>query len=389
MPERITVTILGATGSVGRSALELLRAHKDSYRVLALAAGTGAGGLAELAREFQPRFVALADKSKYHALHDAMDGIPTPFACGDDAVIDAANMGADITLCAITGIAGLPSTLAAIRKGKTVALANKESLVCAGGLLMAEAAHHGTTLLPVDSEHNALFQIYDPKKIADVTALTLTASGGPFRTWDKKRLAAATPAQAVAHPNWNMGAKISVDSATLMNKGLELIEAAYLFPKAAGMLRAVIHPQSIVHGMVSYRDGTTVAALSQPDMKIPLAYTLGWPHRLESLAKPLDLTTLSGLTFEQPDGERFPCLKLAQQVLDSADTATPVVLNAANEVAVAAFLDSRLPFMGIPELVAEALTAVQPQTPKTLADVMAIDAQTRVWATEHLKKVAA
>ncbi|MBI1362999.1 MAG: 1-deoxy-D-xylulose-5-phosphate reductoisomerase [Proteobacteria bacterium] len=389
MPERTTVTILGATGSIGRSTLELLRTHKDKFRITALAAGSGAGALCELAREFQPRFVALADKSKYHELHNGLEGTTAAFDCGDHAVTDAASLDADITICAITGIAGLSSTLAAIRRGKTVAIANKESLVCAGKLIMDAAKEHGTTLLPLDSEHNALFQIYDPAKIDDVTALTLTASGGPFRTWDAARIAAATPAQAVAHPNWSMGAKISVDSATLMNKGLELIEAACLFPQAAAMLKVVVHPQSVIHGMVSYRDGNVVAAMSQPDMKIPISYTLGWPNRLESMAKPLDLTKLSGLTFEEADTTRFPCLRLAQEVLASGNPAAPIVLNAANEIAVAAFLDSHLPLMGIPALVEEALQLETPIRPASITDVMTIDEGTRAWATHNLKRFAA
>jgi len=389
MPHRRTVTILGATGSIGRSTLELLRAHKDKFSLLAIAAGSGAGGLAEIAREFNPRFVALNNGEKYRDLHDALEGTSCAFACGDNAVVDAASMGADITICAITGIAGLAPTLAAIRCGKTVALANKESLVCAGNLMMDEVKAHGTTLLPIDSEHNALFQLYDPTEVHNMTGLWLTASGGPFRTWDKKQIAAATPAQAVAHPNWSMGAKISVDSATLMNKGLELIEAARLFPQAAAMLKVVVHPQSIVHGMVSYADGSLNAAMSQPDMKVPIAHALGWPARINSLAHPLDLTKLAGLTFEAPDLDRFPALGLAYDVLNSGSASAPIVLNAANEVAVAAFLDGRIAFNSMMTLVADALAKHTPKAPQNIDDVHAIDATVRMWSKTQLTRYAA
>jgi 1-deoxy-D-xylulose-5-phosphate reductoisomerase len=293
----------------------------------------------------------------------------------------------DLTVAAIVGCAGLGPTMAAIRQGGTVALANKEALVSAGEVMTAAVAEHGATLLPVDSEHNAIFQCLQGGRIADVRTITLTASGGPLRTWTHERLAAATPAQAVAHPNWDMGAKISVDSATMMNKGLEFIEAHHLFPVGLEALRIVVHPQSVVHSMVEYRDGSTLAQLGPSDMRVPIASCLAWPARMDTPCEPLDLAAIGSLTFEMPDEDRFPATRLAREAAH-AGGAAPAVLNAANEVAVAAFLAGQIAFTRIALVVGQALDRYRPQAPSTLDDVLAIDAEARTRARELLETAA-
>ena len=374
-----TISILGATGSVGASTLDLIRREPDKWRVVALTANCQARELAALAREFSAEIAVVADESCLPALREALAGTKIATAAGPAALVEAATRPADIVLAAIVGTAGLAPTMAAIEQGRTVALANKEALVSAGDVMTAAVARHGTTLLPVDSEHNAIFQCLAGNDLAHVRSITLTASGGPFRDWTLAQLRAATPAQAVKHPNWEMGAKISVDSATMFNKGLELIEAHHLFPVGHDKLRIVIHPQSVVHSMVEYRDGSTLAQLGPSDMRVPIASALAWPARMDTPCAPLDLAALGELTFRALDEERFPATKLAREAVE-AGGAAPAVLNAANEVAVAAFLAGHIPFTRIAAYVADVLAQAAPATPQTLAEVIAVDAQARAMA---------
>ena len=374
-----SLTILGATGSVGLSALDLIRANREQFRVVALTANCQARELAALAREFSAEIAVVADETYLSELRDALGGTGIQTAAGPAALIEAATRPADIVLAAIVGTAGLASTMAAIEQGRTVALANKEALVSAGEVMTAAVARHGTTLLPVDSEHNAIFQCLAGNDLAHVRSITLTASGGPFRDWTMAQLQVATPSQAVKHPNWDMGAKISVDSATMFNKGLELIEAHYLFPVGDDKLRIVIHPQSVVHSMVEYRDGSTLAQLGPSDMRVPIASALAWPARMDTPCAQLDLAALGELTFRALDEERFPATKLARQAME-AGGAAPAMLNAANEVAVAAFLAGHIPFTRIAAYVADVLAQAAPATPHTLAEVIAVDAQARAMA---------
>ena len=335
-----TISILGATGSIGASTLDLIRRERDKWRVVALTAHSNAAELAKLAREFSAELAVVSEEHCLAALREALAGSGIATAGGKSALIEAASRPADITIAAIVGCAGLAPTMAAIEQGGTIGLANKESLVSAGEVLTAAVARHGATLLPVDSEHNAIFQCLAGNDLANVRWITLTASGGPFRDWTHEQLAHATPAQAVKHPNWDMGAKISVDSATMFNKGLELIEAFHLFPVGLERLRIIVHPQSIVHSMVEYRDGSTLAQLGPADMRVPIASTLAWPLRMDTPCDPLDLAAIGTLTFRAPDEERFPATRLARQAAQ-AGGAVPAVLNAANEIAVAAFLAAR------------------------------------------------
>ncbi|MBM3542388.1 MAG: 1-deoxy-D-xylulose-5-phosphate reductoisomerase, partial [Alphaproteobacteria bacterium] len=337
------VSVLGATGSVGRSTADLLARDAGRFAVEALTANRNAEQLAAMAKSLSARFAVVADEAQYGALKAALSGSGIEAAAGAQAVVEAAERPSDVVVASIVGAAGLESTLAAVRRGATVALANKETLVCAGDLVMAEVKRHGATLLPVDSEHSAIFQVFDFAEAARVSRILLTASGGPFRTMDRWAMAKVTPAQAVAHPNWSMGAKISVDSATMMNKGLEMIEAHHLFPVAEERIEIVVHPQSVIHSMVEYVDGSVLAQLGTPDMRTPIAYALAWPRRMEAPAARLDFQSLSQLTFEPPDPQRFPALRLARQALRAGGTA-PCVLNAANEVAVEAFLAGRIGF---------------------------------------------
>lgn len=380
-----SLTILGATGSVGASTLDLIRRNRDEWRVVALTANCHAEKLAKLAREFAAEIAVVGDESCLPALREALAGSGVQAAGGEQALVDAAARPVDLTVAAIVGCAGLAPTMAAIEQGSTVALANKEALVSAGEVMTAAVAKHGATLLPVDSEHNAIFQCLQGYDLSDVRSITLTASGGPFRTWSAERIAAATPAEAVAHPNWDMGAKISVDSATMFNKGLELIEAHHLFPVGLDKLKIVVHPQSVIHSMVEYRDGSTLAQLGPADMRVPIASCLAWPRRMETPMPPLDLASLGSLDFEAPDETRFPATRLAREAAD-AGGAAPAMLNAANEVAVAAFLAGKLAFSDIAVTVERVLTSGnQPPAPRSLEDVLALDAASRARARERLE----
>jgi 1-deoxy-D-xylulose-5-phosphate reductoisomerase len=379
-----TITILGATGSVGASTLDLIRRERDKWRVVALTANCQAQELAKLAREFGAELAVVADAACLPELRAALDGSGIEALGGAEALVDAAARPADLTLAAIVGCAGLAPTMAAIEQGNSVALANKEALVSAGDVMTAAVAKHGATLLPVDSEHNAIFQCLAGNSYDHVRSITLTASGGPFRDWSLEQLAAATPAQAVKHPNWDMGAKISVDSATMFNKGLELIEAHHLFPVGLDKLRIVVHPQSVIHSMVEYRDGSTLAQLGPSDMRVPIASCLAWPSRMDTPCAPLDLAALGELTFRAPDEDRFPATRLCRLAAE-AGGAAPAVLNAANEVAVAAFLAGHLPFTRISVMVEELLGRYAPAAPAALGDVIAIDAEARGRARQMLE----
>jgi len=377
-----SISIFGATGSVGLSTLDLVRQHRDQYNIIALTANGNAAQLADLAKEFSAEIAVVADDAAYPELKQQLAGTSIEAASGPDALIAAAALGADWTMAAIVGCAGLPPTLEALRCGKTVALANKEALVSAGALMITEARKAGATLLPVDSEHNAIFQALQGGRIDQVRKITLTASGGPFRTWSREQMADVTPEQAVAHPNWDMGAKISVDSATMMNKGLELIEAHHLFPVGLENIEILVHPQSVIHSMVEYRDCSTLAQLGSPDMRIPIANALAWPDRMTTNCQPLNLAEIARLDFEQPDENRFPATKIARAAI-MAGGAKPAMLNAANEVAVAAFLNRAVQFLDITEIVSRLLDSYSPPDPSELADIFAIDKETRV-RTEQL-----
>ena len=370
------VSILGSTGSVGRNTVDLIERRPDAFTVEVLTAYSNVALLAEQARRLQPRLAVIGDPAHYDDLKQALAGGVTEAAAGRDALIEAAARPADRVVAAIVGAAGLEPTLAAIRQGAVVALANKECLVCAGELVMREVRQYGATLLPVDSEHNAIFQVFDFARADAVERIILTASGGPFRTMDTEAMAGVTPEQAIAHPNWNMGAKISVDSATMMNKGLELIEACHLFPVTAEQIEIVIHPQSVVHSLVAYVDGSVLAQLGSPDMRTPIAYGLGWPDRLPTPAARLDLTALGKLTFFAPDPERFPALDLARQALQSGGAA-PTILNAANEVAVHGFLQRRIGFLDIARIVDATLDKIPNRQCTTLEDVRTADRESR------------
>ena len=379
-----SLTVLGATGSVGASTLDLVRRERGQWRIVALTANCQAAELAALAREFSAEIAVVADESCLPDLRAALAGSGIETAGGTAALIAAAARPADLTLAAIVGCAGLAPTMAAIERGATVALANKEALVSAGEVMLAAVARHGTTLLPVDSEHNAIFQCLAGNDLAQVRSITLTASGGPFRDWSPAQLTKATPAQAVKHPNWTMGAKISVDSATMFNKGLELIEAHYLFPIGLEKLRIVVHPQSVVHSMVEYRDGSTLAQLGPSDMRVPIASCLAWPGRMETPCAPLDLAKLGELTFRAADEERFPATALCRAAAE-AGGAAPAVLNAANEIAVAAFLSGQIAFTRIAVMVAQVMSRYSPSAPASLDDVIALDHAARVQTRELLE----
>jgi 1-deoxy-D-xylulose-5-phosphate reductoisomerase len=387
MTNRRTVSILGATGSVGSSTLDLILHAPDRFEVIALTAQRDVTGLAKAVRATNAKLAVIGDASLYNDLKSALEGSGAEIAAGPDAIIDAARRPVDWTMASIVGCAGLKSTMAALEGGLTVALANKESLVSAGALMTQAADATGAMLLPVDSEHNAIFQCLAGNPSKRVRRIVLTASGGPFRTWSRDEMATVTPERAVKHPNWSMGAKISIDSATLMNKGLEVIEAHYLFGVESARLDVLVHPQSVIHSMVDYVDGSTLAQLGSPDMRIPIASTLAWPDRMETTAKPLDLVTIGRLDFESPDPERFPCLKLARDALEAAG-ARPAVLNAANEIAVAAFLDRRIGFLEIADVVKSVLDRYDPAAPRSIEDVLAIDTEARGVAAETMKEVA-
>lgn len=376
---RRAVTILGSTGSIGRNTVELIEARPDLYRTEALVANSSAALLADQALRLRPRLAVVADEAALPELRRLLAGSGIDCAAGAEAVIDAARMPADWVMAAIVGAAGLAPTMAAVRRGCVVGLANKECLVCAGDLMMAEVAARGATLLPVDSEHSAIFQVFEEDQRGAIDKIVLTASGGPFRCKTRDEMAAMSPAQAVAHPNWSMGAKISVDSASMMNKGLELIEAHHLFAMPESRIDILVHPQSVIHSMVAYADGSVLAQLGSPDMRTPIAYALGWPRRISSPAPKLDLAAIATLTFEAPDPLRFPALRLARAALQSGGSA-PTVLNAANEEAVAAFLAGRIGFLDIAATVERTLEAMAPVKLGGLDDVFAVDRAARARA---------
>lgn len=375
-----TISILGATGSIGTSTFDLLARQRDRYCVEAVAAQRNVEALAKTAIALGARFAAVAEPDAYGALKDALSGSDITAAAGADAVIEAAARPADLIVASISGAAGLAPTMAAIERGTAVAIANKECLVCAGALFMRRAAEKGATILPVDSEHNALFQAMAAGRRSDVRRLILTASGGPFRTWSAEAVRNATREQALKHPNWSMGAKVTIDSATLMNKGLELIEAHHLFQMPAKDIDVYVHPQSIVHGIVEFRDGSFIAQLGAPDMRIPISHCLAWPERMDEPARQLRLDEMASLTFEAPDLVRFPALRLARTALEEGGAA-PTVLNAANEVAVAEFLAGRLGFAAIPSLVEASLDAAARRgivrEPASVEEALAIDRTVR------------
>lgn len=358
LPRRVSV--LGSTGSVGVSTLDLLDKAGAEVEVTALTAGRNVDRLVEQALRWRPRLAVIEDEARHPELRDRLKGSGVETACGAEAVAGAAAEEAQWVMSAIVGFAGLAPTLAAAKAGAVVALANKESLVCAGPSLLRTAKFAGGAVIPVDSEHSAIFQVLDPANAQHVSRLILTASGGPFRSWTLEQMAHATPEQAVAHPKWDMGVKISVDSATMMNKGLEMIEAAYLFAMPAERVDVLVHPQSIIHSLVEYADGSTLAQLGPPDMRTPIACAFAWPDRLPWPAPKLDLAAAGQLTFEEPDLRRFPALKIAKEAL-AAGGAAPAAMNAANEVAVAAFLDRKIGFLDIAATVAETLERVDKQ----------------------------
>ena len=370
------ITILGATGSIGKSTLDLVERSPDRFQVVALTAQTNVGALADAAIRTSAELAVIADPSLLPELRERLGASGCRASAGPEGLIEAASGHADLVMAAIVGCAGLVPTMTAIESGKTLALANKEALVTAGRLMTDAATRSGSVLLPVDSEHNAIFQCLAGSRSDDVERLILTASGGPFREWPIERMRSANPAQAVAHPKWSMGAKISVDSATLMNKGLELIEAHHLFGLDSGRIDVVVHPQSIVHSLVEFVDGSLLAQLGTADMRIPISYTLAWPERMPTPSKRLALAEIARLDFELPDLARFPALRLAREALEAGGGAS-VVLNAANEVAVEAFLNGRIGFCDIAALVEEALTQVRSAAPQSIDDVVALDGETR------------
>ena len=385
---RRTVTILGATGSVGTSTLDLINRNAERFAVIALTAQTDVEGLAKAARACGARHAVIGDARRHDDLKTALAGSGITTAAGCDAITEAAQMDADWTMAAIVGCAGMVPVLAALERGKYVALANKEALVSAGALMIEAARTSGATLLPVDSEHNAVFQCLDQSAPTGVAKIILTASGGPFRTWSRAEMANVTPAQAVKHPNWSMGAKISVDSATMMNKGLELIEAFHLFGLGGDQLDVIVHPQSVIHSMVEYIDGSVIAQLGAPDMRTPIAHCLAWPDRMAGPSPRLDLAAIGRLDFEAPDFERFPSLRLAREAM-AAGQGRAAILNAANEIAVAAFLGGRTQFGQIAEIVEHCLDHYAPPAPASVHDVIAIDAEARRIASLRVEKVFA
>ena len=373
-PRRIT--ILGSTGSIGCSTIDLLERQPEIFSIGTLTAFSNVSMLAEQARKLRPELVVIGDENRFKELKEALSGSGVEIAAGRDALIEAAKRPSDFVMAAIVGAAGLEPTLAAVRRGATVGLANKECLVCAGDLMKAEIEKSGAVLLPVDSEHSAIYQVFDFDRRDDVESIILTASGGPFRSYTLEQMADVTPKQAVAHPNWDMGAKISVDSATMMNKGLEVIEAYHLFGIEGERIRVLVHPQSVIHSCVAYVDGSVLAQMGAPDMRTPIAYSLAWPNRMATPVERLDLASISQLTFEAPDFTKFPAISLAFQALKSGGSA-PTILNAANEVAVAAFLNEKIGFLDIVRVVERALEQVPHKPMTTLDHVHAIDAITR------------
>ena len=379
------VAILGCTGSIGKSTLDLIERSPDEFEITALTAAVNVDALADAARRTNAKLAVVADESRLRDLDDALQGSGCRTAAGVDALVEAATGDSDLVMAAIVGCAGLRPTMAAVEAGKTVALANKEALVTAGDLMTEAAKTSGATLLPVDSEHNAIFQSLAGSRIDQVSRIILTASGGPFRTASAEAMRNATPAQAVAHPNWIMGAKISVDSATLMNKGLELIEAHYLFGLPSERIDILVHPQSVIHSLVEFIDASVLAQLGSPDMRIPIAYALAWPDRMPTPAQRLDLAAIARLDFGEPDLERFPALRLSREALEAGGSA-PAVLNAANEVAVATFLNGKISFPDISRLVDMALQENESPAPRSIEDVFEVDRKVRTEVTTMIEE---
>ncbi len=381
-----SITILGSTGSIGTSTLDIVEAHPERFKVHALTANKNVTLLAKQAKAFHPEHVVIADETKFGELKDLLQGTSIKVSAGDAAVVEAAAMPTDLVMAGIVGAAGLKPTLAAIRRGAIIALANKEVLVCAGQFMMDEVKRHGATLLPVDSEHNAIFQVFDFDAADQISRIILTASGGPFRTFSYEDMRNVTPAQAVAHPNWDMGAKISVDSATMMNKGLELIEAFHLYPLAENQIDILVHPQSVIHSMVEYVDGSVLGQMGSPDMRTPISYCMAWPERISAPVERLDFAKLGTFTFETPDEVRFPALKLSREALKQGGAA-PAVLNAANEIAVAAFLDKKIGFLDITRVVDRVLSKDGLNSIASLDDVFETDRVARISAREIMKQL--
>ena len=384
---RIRITVLGATGSIGQSLADLIARNPELFEVVALVSNRNAAALAEMADRLKAGAAVLAEDANYEDLRTRLEGSGIPASAGEAAVLEAVDRDTDIVVGAIVGSAGLKPTMAAIRPGRRIALANKECLVCAGDLFMAKIRETGAELLPVDSEHNAIFQVFESDRADQVEKVILTASGGPFRTFSKNEMATVTPDQALKHPNWDMGARITIDSATMMNKGFEVIEASHLFPVSHDQLDVLVHPQSAVHGLVQYRDGSLLAQLGSPDMRTPIAHCLAFPRRMEVPVKRLDLAALGNLTFETPDLDRFPALRLALEAMRSGGGA-PAALNAADEVAVEAFLDGRIGFLDIPAVIEAVLRqlgrAGRLGAPGSVEDVLALDLETRTAAAEWI-----
>jgi 1-deoxy-D-xylulose-5-phosphate reductoisomerase len=382
---RRKVCVLGSTGSVGRQTVELLEANPDRFETVVLTARNNVELLIEQARKLRPSVAVIGDETKFAALLDGLAGTGVEAQAGDAAIVDAAKMDSDTVMAAIVGAAGLPATLEAVKRGATVAFANKECLVCAGPLMMREVVRHGARLLPVDSEHNAIFQVFDNERRDSIQRLILTASGGPFRSFTLEQMKGVTREQAVKHPVWAMGAKISIDSATMMNKGLEVIEARYLFDMPEDKIDVLVHPQSVVHSMVEYKDGSVLAQLGSPDMRTPIAYSLAWPERMEAPVQRLDLAKQGQLTFEAPDEVRFPALRLAREALKRGDSA-PTALNAANECAVEAFLQGKIGFLDIARIVEETVTAANIAPLTDIDSIHAADQSARARAGEEINR---
>ena len=376
-PKRVTV--LGSTGSVGANTIDLIERNRNAYEVEALTANRNVTGLADQAIKLDARMAVVADPDCYLELKSALSGTGIEAAAGPDALVDAAERPSDWVMAAIVGSAGLRPTLAAVRRGITVGLANKECLVSAGEFFVNEVRKHGAELLPVDSEHSAIYQVLDFDQADKIRRIILTASGGPFREFTAEQMATVTPEQAVAHPNWDMGAKISVDSATMMNKGLELIEAYHLFPVEKSEIDILVHPQSVIHSMVDYIDGSVLAQLGTPDMRTPIAYALAWPNRMEAPAPKLLLEDIRTLTFEPPDAVRFPALRLAREALQAGNSA-PTALNAANEVAVERFLNKEIAYLDIAKIVDQTLEGLDNKAISNLDDIAEVDLTARAFA---------
>lgn len=384
MTTRRSISILGSTGSVGCNTIDLIARAPERYRVVALTANDNVALLAEQAKRLGAEFAVIANEAKFDELKALLAGSGIRAGAGAEAVVEAASLPSDLVMAAIVGAAGLAPTMAAARRGAAIGLANKECLVCAGEILLDMVSKTGSRLLPVDSEHNAIFQVFDFERPGNVSRIILTASGGPFRTRERMSLMEVTPEEAVKHPNWSMGAKISIDSATMMNKGLELIEAYHLFPVSEAQIDILVHPQSVVHSMVEYRDGSVLAQLGSPDMRTPIAYALAWPDRINVPVERLDLARIGSLSFEAPDHERFPALRMAREALRAGGSA-PIILNAANEIAVAAFLRRHIGFLDITRIVEDALARCPAVAVRTLEDVYGHDSEARALATEMIR----